>query len=105
METFDVSEILQPLINNGTIVQFSYSWYDWTSILVSAGIAVFISFIVLRYFTWKRSFWKEHVGASITLLVTFSVLFYMLLLLTVDVAAVCYFLFLFLYVLLLIPAS
>lgn len=63
---------------------FSYNWYDWTSAGIYLICAAAFSWVLLRYYTRKRPLdW----GSYIALLVTFVPLFYMILLLTVDIAA------------------
>jgi hypothetical protein len=69
---------------------FVYSWYDWTSLGVSLLFAVAISFGIIFYYSYKR---RYPYGVYITLFITISMLFYMALMLTVDIAAVKNFLF------------
>jgi hypothetical protein len=64
---------------------FVYNWYDWTSLGVSLLFAVAISFGIIFYYSYKR---RYPYGVYITLFITISMLFYMALMLTVDIAAV-----------------
>lgn len=64
--------------------QFSYNWYDWTSAILYLGVAALWVYLFIRYYTKKRPLdW----GTFISLCITCFFLFYMILLLTVDIAA------------------